>query len=333
MNKSHTRILVDLFQLGQITAPPTTVAGGLLHKMWRLETDQGCYACKHLDWEIMKKPGVHERYQKSEELANRLFKAGIPAMTALNNDGKFVQRLGDDYYILFPWTDAKILPESQQTLEHSRKIGDILGRMHCTLATDKPSNSLQVSYDANEEFEFWIDRYIDGELMDFDTLIQWKDRLLEYNKPNKEILARLNQSCLYSHGDIHIRNILWINEADPIIIDWESAHPYHTSTELLAAAMNMAGIEYNRIELDHFDVFIDAYKEHFHVDPESASDAWWALYQAEMDWIIFNLKKSFRDDNTDAKIGQEQVSAMFKIMDVFDEKKSACIKIIEKHGS
>ncbi len=52
MNQTHIRQVSQHFDLGTPTQAPTRVHGGLLHIMWRLDTDKGSYAIKQLSKDI-----------------------------------------------------------------------------------------------------------------------------------------------------------------------------------------------------------------------------------------------------------------------------------------
>ena len=60
--------LVRMCGLGKIIADAEPVSGGLMHRMYKVITNSGVYAVKHLNAEIMKRPGVHENYARAEKI-------------------------------------------------------------------------------------------------------------------------------------------------------------------------------------------------------------------------------------------------------------------------
>ena len=50
--------LIKRYNLGDITGDILPVSGGLMHKMFKVQTSTGIYAVKCLNPEIMKRPGV-----------------------------------------------------------------------------------------------------------------------------------------------------------------------------------------------------------------------------------------------------------------------------------
>ena len=74
-------LLKDL-GLGTIRGEIEQVAGGLLHKMYRVTTDRGIYAVKVLNPEIMKRPAAWRNTVNSEKIA-AAFQDLIPVVAAL----------------------------------------------------------------------------------------------------------------------------------------------------------------------------------------------------------------------------------------------------------
>ena len=60
--------MIKKYNLGDITGDILPLSGGLMHKMFKVQTSTGTYAVKHLNPEIMKRPGVMENYKKAEAL-------------------------------------------------------------------------------------------------------------------------------------------------------------------------------------------------------------------------------------------------------------------------
>jgi hypothetical protein len=63
---------------------PQRVYGGLLHTMWRLDTDQDAYAIKQLSKDIdLTNDHIIKNYELSERIASRFSALGIPAIPAI----------------------------------------------------------------------------------------------------------------------------------------------------------------------------------------------------------------------------------------------------------
>src|SRR3569832_171251 len=104
--------LCDLLQLGDIIGMPEAISGGLLHRMYRLETTQSTYAIKALNPQIMSRPTAMQNYINSERIANLAAK-NIPALPAKQYNGAFVQHIDDQNYLVFDWIDGRSLKPNE----------------------------------------------------------------------------------------------------------------------------------------------------------------------------------------------------------------------------
>jgi hypothetical protein len=86
MNRNQILAICKAFHLGTAVNGATSVSGGLIHRMWRINTNNGSYAVKELDAAIMKRPRIQESYVQSEEIAAALKRQNIPAETALMHE-------------------------------------------------------------------------------------------------------------------------------------------------------------------------------------------------------------------------------------------------------
>jgi hypothetical protein len=68
-------------RLGEIVGVPVSISGGLLHKIYAIETDKGKYAIKLLNPRIMLRPDAMNKYNNSERIANLVSKK-VPAAPA-----------------------------------------------------------------------------------------------------------------------------------------------------------------------------------------------------------------------------------------------------------
>ena len=80
--------LTEGLNLGTLTAPPKRVTGGLMHKMFKLETTTGNYAVKLLNAAIMKRPDALGNFRRAEKLEAVLQQNNIPCVPALEINGR-----------------------------------------------------------------------------------------------------------------------------------------------------------------------------------------------------------------------------------------------------
>lgn len=101
---------------------------------------------------------------------------------------------------------------------------------------------------------------------------QWEIGLQAYKTEfGLEVICDFAYSCLKSqakaanqmaigHGDLNIHNILWLTDDKPLLIDWESAGLVEPGVELLALAVNVAGVEETSFRIENIAHTISAYQ-------------------------------------------------------------------------
>ncbi len=58
MDMPQYKAVLSAFSLGELTAPPTPLSGGLMHRMYRVETARGVWALKCLNPAVMRRSGL-----------------------------------------------------------------------------------------------------------------------------------------------------------------------------------------------------------------------------------------------------------------------------------
>ena len=101
-----------------------------MHKMFKVETTKGIYCIKVLNPEVMSRSDAYNNFLLSESISNLAKNNGIPVSSALDINGNYLTKLDDMYYMVFDYIDGKVLKDDEITLEHSKKIGNILARIH-----------------------------------------------------------------------------------------------------------------------------------------------------------------------------------------------------------
>lgn len=80
--------------LGTIISPIESVPGGYLHRMYKVTTDRGIYAVKHLNPEIMSRPDALDNFERAESIEY------IPAIVVNENKMQNVRYFADHLDIL-----------------------------------------------------------------------------------------------------------------------------------------------------------------------------------------------------------------------------------------
>ena len=244
--------LLDARGLGKVTSGAVPVSGGLMHRMFRVETAKGVYAVKCLNPEIMKRPGVTENYRRAEKLEQVLENAGIPLAPALVLDGQKMQEMDGEYFYVFRWQEGRITDWHNITAEQCRQAGNIQGRIHALQPAEK---------------------HIEPEISDID----WHGYAEEANRQGSPVaeLLRENELLLYSaqdelnrarrvlpdivcitDEDMDPKNVMW-HDGKPVVIDLECLDYGNPVSHALQLSLQWAGITTCSLEPEKMEAFFD----------------------------------------------------------------------------
>lgn len=109
---------------------PVRLNGGFMHKMYRLETEQGTYALKLLNSFVMQRETAMENYATAERLELVLEQRNIPILPALTFGVRKMQEIDGEYFYLFDYYDGKSLKGRKITEYHCTEIGKTLAEIH-----------------------------------------------------------------------------------------------------------------------------------------------------------------------------------------------------------
>lgn len=296
-NKLHK--LFHLLQLGKITAEPLPVSGGLLHKMYCVETSLGKYAVKALNPQIMSRPTAMQNYWRAESIA-MLVSQRVPALAAKRINGHFMHEIDGQYFLIFDWMDGTSLRTEDIHVSHCVTIGKLLADIH---NTDFSKLGL-ICQDSKAKKEIdWRFYLIKGKTVDapwveplsavIDMLYIWQEQALAAEQT-------LASNQVISHRDLDCKNVLWKGES-PTIIDWESAGFINPLRDLMETALYWSEDVQGSIDQKRFMAFLQAYKDDHH-----KLDADWSVvlasgFSSKLGWLEYSLKRSIGLECNDSK--------------------------------
>lgn len=301
--------LCKALQLGNLTEEPVTVSGGLLHRMFSVNTTQGKYAVKALNPQIMLRLTAFQHILRSERIANAANKS-VPALSARRFNGNSLQELDDQFYLVFDWVDGKTLKPNEINTCHSEKIGTILADLHSIDFTD-----LSIAKDKSEKSEItdWNSYLKKGQ----ETNAEWIellsdniDKLYSWNTKSNEAAQQLEKDMIISHRDLDSKNVMWIQD-EPVIIDWESAGYINPMQDLTETAIYWSENANGEIDKNRFEAFICGYKK-----KRGNLQADWRRvlengFSGKLGWLEYSIKRSLWIECTDEKeqqLGTAQVT-------------------------
>ena len=122
--------LIDKTKLGKLINEPARVMGGLLNRMYKVNTTTGIYAIKHLNPEVMKRKDAKENHILAEKIANIAKNNDINCLPAKIISGNALQEIQGNYFFIFDWFDGKAIDEDEITIEHVIKVATLLAKLH-----------------------------------------------------------------------------------------------------------------------------------------------------------------------------------------------------------
>jgi len=300
------RLIGDLLAdmgLGRITARPVRVSGGYMHRMYRVRTDRGEFAVKHLNPEIMKRPGAMDNFRRAEALECRLEKAGLPIVPALNHQGGKMQQRQESCFYVFPWVEGKALAWRDITAEHCRIIGDLLAQMHSLECREESFRRDEIRVD-------WEGLIASTHVHAPDVapvLQESRDTLYAAQAAFNQSLMHLPPLTCISDADMDCKNVLW-NEGKPLVIDLECLDWGHPLWDMFQLALSWSGGAVCELDCARLQAFVGAYTARWgRVDMD-----WADLYAsgfAWLEWLEYNMRRAIGEaaqDEEERRLGVQE---------------------------
>lgn len=285
------------------------ISGGLMHKMFKVETDKGIYCVKVLNPEVMSRKEAYGNFVVSELVSNLANKNGIPVSSALNIDGNYLTKLDDMYYMVFGFVDGKTLKDEEITIEHCKKIGNILARIHSLDYKEIELEPNIVEYKRLYEWESYINN------PNFSKM-SYKSLYLKNYKKYNSMLKRANERFNASnknqticHSDMDPKNVMWNND-NPIIIDWECAGVANPERELLEDALSWSGFLSNNFSEEKFIAIFKEYSKYRNIENVDWYDVICGNLVGRFSWLNYNLERSLGtvpNDKDEMKLAENEV--------------------------
>ena len=315
--------LVSALRLGRLMEESVRIEGGLLHKMYRVSTSDGLFAVKVLNPEIMKRPDALSNTIHSEKVA-KAFEGLIPAVVSLEIDGKQVHKLGEEYYMVFPWTDGASVFPNEIMPHHCEKIGDILGKMH--------QLNLKVEGIVQEEdsfnlfdWEAYLQRVNEPECSDKEWIAAYKKSVKDIERWNEmacESESYLSKLTVISHRDLDPKNVMWSDDK-PHIIDWEAAGYVNPYQEFLEVINYWADDGAGKPVKEKYDALVNAYRKYMDISAVNWDEVFQGSYIGMLGWLEYNVKRALgieASDEAERLLGEEQVIGTIHELYSYQEK-------------
>jgi thiamine kinase-like enzyme len=307
--------LCNILKLGNLIEEPKAVSGGLLHRMYAVKTTKGKYAIKALNPQIILRSEAMSDYIKSEQIANIVSK-NLPALPAKIFNDTSIQKLDNQFYLVFDWAEGRALKPDEINIKHCRKIGALLADIH---RTDFSEIEIANGYSDNPQvinWDYYLHKGEDNNAVWTTLLFNVIDKLYYCSEQANKASELLASDMVISHRDLDPKNVMWNNDS-PLLIDWESAGYINPAQDLTETAIYWAENEVGNIDKERFLAFVDGYKSRYRVP-----NADWSLvlskgFLGKLGWLEYSLKRSLWIECTDGaeqQMGTEQVTGTIEAL-------------------
>lgn len=307
-NPQHIQQLCAQLQLGVPALPISSVQGGFHHRMWRLQTDQGLYAIKQLAADTdLANPLVIAHFNFTESVAETFRAYGIRAISALHQQGKYLQLLDNNAYLVYPWSEAKGLDINQRSQQHALEVARMLAVMHCADIELAAPDAAAIDFDQQQKIIDVVQRCVQLQVSYAAELAVKLPEFLQMASASSEAMPVLAQHLVISHGDLDQKNVLWDSDSHALVIDWESAGKLNPTYELLQTALEWSGIT-RHFDSGLFESFLLAYQQAGGIiDRACVQPAFQCILGDWLNWLLYVVDRSANSDNPrKRKRGTEQ---------------------------
>lgn len=282
--------------------------GGLMHKMFKVETDKETYAIKVLNQEVMSRSDAYHNFVRSETISNLAKNNEIAVSSALLIKGKYLIKYNNMYYMVFDFINGKVLKDEDITINHCKKIGKILSQIHSLDYNSLGLENKKINYKNLYDWESYIKN------SNFDDMSYKEEYLRNYKKYNsllKRSNERYNDSNIeisICHSDMDPKNVMW-DGLNPTIIDWESAELSNPDRELLDVALRWSGFLSRNFDEEKFAAVIIEYMKIKPINHLNYSTICGNLVGSFW-WLKYNLERSLgicSDDQEEKKLAENEV--------------------------
>ena len=296
------------YNLGEVISI-TELTGGLMHKMYKVETSKNIYAIKVLNREVISRPEAYANFIKSETISNYLALNNIKVSNALKINNNYLNKYEDDYYLVFNFIDGRVLKDEEITIKHCKEIATILSKIHHLNYKDLDLEPVFIKHNEIFPWELYLSNPNFKNIAYHDLYLA---NYLKYASLQKRANERFNnfyQDLAITHQDLDPKNVLW-QDNKPIIIDFEAATISSPYQEAFETALNWSGFLSNNFNEDKFIAFFTSYLKGKKLPNIDWYDIICGNLVNRFSWLHYNLKRSLKiitNDQEEIKLATNEV--------------------------
>lgn len=303
MNIAHLQHICLALNLGVSVTQPTPVSGGLINKMWHVQTATGQYAIKELNQTLIQADDIVTQQNSTEDVARQLGTMGIPVASGLLHNNSSVVEVDGSYYIVYPWLSGTLCDSNQVSSTHAKIMALLVAQIHQQKLQVPAFKHTKLHAYSNDYFEQLVSNADTAQLSCAALLNENLSAICLINENFLESIPNLNKDLVVSHGDLDQKNVVWVDELHPVIIDWECAGLVNPTHEIIAIALDWSGVNAGHIDLEVFAMMVAEYQRAGgRIDSTVIEPAFDAVGGNWLNWLRSNIEQMLdrQHDDQDA---------------------------------
>lgn len=307
--------ITEIYNLGEQINSPIQMDGGITNKVYKIQTTKGKYIIKLL---YTKK---YEDIENSERICEIAKSNGINAIGAIKLNNKFVNEIDGKKLLVYPYYDGKILKTKEITINQVKIIAAELAKLHSIDVESTISKLINKDVKKYSKIDFvkYYNLLANSSEPCYALLKENIDKLVKIYEKVYIAYSKLSNQISYIHRDYNRKNILWKNNDELAIIDWETATVGNPSIDFFKSSWFMtADVEENK-----FLAFKEEYFKTMELKDDAETGALAGLIE-ECNWLEFSLKRALKIGNAitleEMLLGRESIaSSVTEILNYYDK--------------
>ncbi len=295
MQKHLLNELLSQLELGHLKTDPERVGGGLLHKVWRVQTESGQYAVKQLNPSITTRPKARRDWLVSEKIAAAYARQGISAVPAIMKQGTPLHHCGDDLLMIYLWTVGAPVATGSIDAGRSRIIGSVLAQLHSYQPDVEDLEPPEFAAFGEQHWQDLIEQAREKDTPWISAITEVSQEVITLSADYAEAAELLREELVISHRDTDQKNVLWHNDKEPVIIDWEAAGLTNPALELFEVALYWSDGAKSDAGRQAFRECIRGYRSGCPAPRTPARAALFGVTGNALEWLEFNMRRSAND--------------------------------------
>ena len=291
------------FDLGPPSGPATPVEGGLLNRMWRVDTTTGSYAAKQLTHTHVV---ARADYRRAFDVERAALDAGLalpPPVAHPAHGGPLGDLTADGMdgtvtVLVHRWIDGRQLdPEATVSPEVARSVARDLARLH-GLGLDPTAWPTAGVWGHAPDRDVW--RALAERATETGLDLGWSRLLISHEGELADMSDRFlaedgpTGSTVVSHRDADAKNLLIVDDR-PMLIDWETCGPTTVGLELGKELLDLAGGHHGPLHPQTAAALLEGYAEVAEALPEPSSSWYAEWFMACSSFAAYNVDLALAD--------------------------------------